>query len=56
LNAELAHVLQEPAVVERLRTIGNDPKPSTPEQLRARMAADIAKWTAVVDSTNFERI
>ena len=56
LNAELAHVLQEPAIVERLRMVGNEPKPSTPEQLRARMAADIAKWTAVVDSTNFERI
>lgn len=56
LNAELVHVLQEPAIVERLRMVGNEPKPSTPEQLRARMAADIAKWTAVVDSTNFERI
>lgn len=56
LNAELAHVLQEPAIVERLRMVGNEPKPSTPEQLRARMAADVAKWTAVVDSTNFERI
>jgi tripartite-type tricarboxylate transporter receptor subunit TctC len=56
LNTELVHVLQEPAVVERLRTVGNEAKPSTPEQLRERMAADIAKWTAVVDSTNFERI
>ena len=56
LNAELAHVLQEPAIVERLRMVGNEPRPSMPEQLRARMAADIAKWTAVVDSTNFERI
>jgi hypothetical protein len=58
LNAEVVHVLQEPAIVERLRTIGTEPKPSTPEQLRARMAADIArpKWLAIVDSTNFERI
>jgi tripartite-type tricarboxylate transporter receptor subunit TctC len=56
VNAELLHVLQEPAIVERLRTVGTEAKSSTPEQLRARMAADIAKWTAVVDSTNFERI
>jgi tripartite-type tricarboxylate transporter receptor subunit TctC len=56
LNAELVHVLREPAIIERLRTIGNEPKPSTPEELRARMVADIAKWTTVVDNANFERI
>jgi hypothetical protein len=28
----------------------------SPEQFKARMAADVAKWTAVVDSINFERI
>ena len=56
LNMELGHILQEPAVVERLRTIGNEPKPSTSEELRARMVADIAKWTTVVDNANFERI
>jgi tripartite-type tricarboxylate transporter receptor subunit TctC len=56
LNTELVHVLQESAIVERLRTIGNEPKPSTPEELRSRMVADIAKWTAVVDNSNFERI
>ena len=34
----------------------NEPKPTTPEEFKARMIADVAKWTAVVDSTNFERI
>ena len=56
LNMELGHILQEPAIVERLRTIGNEPKPSTSEELRVRMVADIAKWTTVVDNANFERI
>jgi tripartite-type tricarboxylate transporter receptor subunit TctC len=56
LNAEMVAILEEPAVVERLRALGNDPRPSTPEEFKARMAADIAKWTAVVDSSNFERI
>jgi tripartite-type tricarboxylate transporter receptor subunit TctC len=56
LNAEVVAILKEPAVVERLRALGNDPRPSTPEEFRARMAVDIAKWTAVVDSSNFERI
>jgi tripartite-type tricarboxylate transporter receptor subunit TctC len=56
LNAEVVATLKEPEVVERLRMLGNDPRPTTPEEFKARMAADIAKWTAVVDSTNFERI
>jgi tripartite-type tricarboxylate transporter receptor subunit TctC len=56
LNTEVVAILKEPAVVERLRALGNDPKPMSPEQFKARMAADVAKWTAVVDSINFERI
>jgi tripartite-type tricarboxylate transporter receptor subunit TctC len=56
LNTEVVAILKEPAVVERLRALGNDPKPMSPEQFKARMAADVAKWTAVVESINFERI
>jgi tripartite-type tricarboxylate transporter receptor subunit TctC len=56
LNAEVVGTLKEPAVIERLRLIGNDPRPTSPEEFKARMAADIAKWTAVVDGSNFERI
>jgi tripartite-type tricarboxylate transporter receptor subunit TctC len=56
LNAEVTSVLQEPVSVERLRAIGAEPMLSTPEQLKARMIADIAKWTAVADSMAFERI
>jgi tripartite-type tricarboxylate transporter receptor subunit TctC len=56
LNAEVASVLQDPASVERLRAIGAEPMLSSAEQLRARMIADIAKWTAVADSMGFERI
>jgi tripartite-type tricarboxylate transporter receptor subunit TctC len=56
LNAEVVGTLKEPPVIERLRLIGNDPRPTSPEEFKARMAADIAKWTAVVDGANFERI
>jgi tripartite-type tricarboxylate transporter receptor subunit TctC len=56
LNAEVTAALKEPAVAERLRALGNEPRPSSPQEFKARMAADIAKWTAVVDSSGFERI
>jgi tripartite-type tricarboxylate transporter receptor subunit TctC len=56
LNTEVVATLNEPAVIERLRALGNDPRPMSPGEFKARMAADVAKWTAVVDSINFERI
>ncbi len=56
LNTELAGVLAEPAVVERLRVGGNNPAPSSPDEFKARIAADIAKWTSMVESAKIERI
>jgi tripartite-type tricarboxylate transporter receptor subunit TctC len=56
LNAGVVAVLKEPTVVERLRALGNDPRPTTPDEFRARIVDDVAKWTAVVDASNFERI
>jgi tripartite-type tricarboxylate transporter receptor subunit TctC len=56
LSTEVMATLKEPDVIERLRTLGNEPRPTTPEEFKARMAADIAKWTAVVEETHFERI
>ena len=56
LNKEIAAVLAEPAVVARLKALGNDPKPSTPDEFRSRVASDIDKWTKVVAAANIERI
>ena len=56
LNKEVAAVLAEPAVVARLKALGNDPKASTPEQFRSRVASDIDKWTKVIATANIERI
>ena len=56
LNKEVAAVLAEPAVVARLKALGNDPKPSTPDEFRSRVASDIDKWTKVVAAANIERI
>jgi tripartite-type tricarboxylate transporter receptor subunit TctC len=56
LNAEIAAVLADPATVERIKLVGNEPSPSSPDAFKARIAADIDKWTKVVDAAGIERI
>jgi tripartite-type tricarboxylate transporter receptor subunit TctC len=56
LNKEIAAVLAEPAVVERLKALGNDPAPSTPDAFKQRVASDIDKWSKVIAAANIERI
>jgi tripartite-type tricarboxylate transporter receptor subunit TctC len=56
LNSEIAAVLSEPAVGDRIRALGNEPAPSSPDRLRARLASDIAKWMSVIATANIERI
>lgn len=52
----MTRVLKEPAVAERLRAFGNEPAPCTPDEFKARLTADIAKSTKLVDDLHFERI
>jgi len=56
LNAETAAVLNEQAVAERIRAIGNEPAPSSPDTFKSRLASDIAKWTSVIANAKIERI
>jgi tripartite-type tricarboxylate transporter receptor subunit TctC len=56
LNTEVVRLLKEPGTVARLRAIGNDPAPSTPEQFKQRLVGDIAKWTALANAIHFQRI
>jgi len=56
LNAEVAAILADAGVAERLRVLGTVARASSPELLRDRLAADIAKWTAVIDEAGIERI
>ena len=53
---EVVGILKEPATIERLHAFANEPAPCSPEQFRERLAADIAKWTALADQIYFERI
>jgi tripartite-type tricarboxylate transporter receptor subunit TctC len=48
LNAELNAVLGDPAVRERLATLGIEPTPGTPDQFRQAMHKDLAAYGPIV--------
>jgi tripartite-type tricarboxylate transporter receptor subunit TctC len=56
LHTELTGVLAEPTIVEQLKTLGNDPSPTTPSEFKARLVAEIETWAKVVATANIERI
>jgi len=56
LNAELNALVAEPAVVERIRAMGSEPKAGLPADFKSRIATDVARWTRVVADANIERI
>jgi tripartite-type tricarboxylate transporter receptor subunit TctC len=48
LNADVAAVLAQAEIRERLRMLGNIPAPSTPAAFRALISDTIAKWSSVI--------
>ncbi len=56
LNLDIAAILADPAVIERIHAIGNVPAPTSPKDFKARIVADIAKWNAVIEGANIEKI
>jgi tripartite-type tricarboxylate transporter receptor subunit TctC len=55
LNKELRAAVAAPDVKQRLQDLGIDARAGTPEQLRERLVADIAKWRAVIEKANIPR-
>ena len=51
-NAELVKVLKSPDMKARLATQGLEAVGSTPEQFRAHLKAEIAKWAKVIRDAN----
>ena len=49
LNSELAEILADPEVQEKLLAIGWQAAPGTPEELEERIATDTQMWGAVID-------
>ena len=56
VNAEIKSILSDPMVTEKLRALGSDIVPTTPDGFRMRVADDVAKWTKVVTDANIPRV
>ncbi len=56
LNRELNALIAEPAAAEKIRALGSDPKGGTPDDFKALIAKDIARWTKVIADAGIERI
>ena len=56
LNTEVVRILNEPATAELFRPFGNEPAPTSPEEFKRRLAADIAIWQTLADEIHFVRI
>jgi tripartite-type tricarboxylate transporter receptor subunit TctC len=56
LNSEVTSVLTEPAVIERFKGLGSDARPTSAAEFKAKVSAEIEKWSSLVVSANIERI
>jgi tripartite-type tricarboxylate transporter receptor subunit TctC len=56
INAEVKAILAEPTVIARLRALGAELVPTTPEAFQTRVAADVAKWKKVVADANIPKV
>jgi len=55
LNREARAILEMPDVRQRLADLSGVPTPSSPEEMRALVERDIARWTRVVELKKIER-
>jgi tripartite-type tricarboxylate transporter receptor subunit TctC len=55
LNKEINAALKLPDVQEKARQFGLDARGTTPEEMQARMRADIVKWAAVIENAGLEK-
>jgi tripartite-type tricarboxylate transporter receptor subunit TctC len=55
LSREINAALKLPDVQQKALQFGLDARGTTPEEMQARMAADIAKWAAVIEKAGIEK-
>jgi tripartite-type tricarboxylate transporter receptor subunit TctC len=52
INADIARVLQDPTIQERLTSVGFEPLTQTPDELRKTMSADSQMFKSLVGNLN----
>lgn len=52
IQTELARILKDPAIADRLRQNGLEPEPTTPKEFARRIASEIGKWREVIRANN----
>ncbi len=55
LNAETLKALQDPSVRQTLADIGGEARGSTPDEMKAMIAAENDKWTKLAVEANIPR-
>jgi tripartite-type tricarboxylate transporter receptor subunit TctC len=55
LDAEIRAIVELPDVRQRLAELSGVPTPSTPEEMRALIERDVARWKRVVELKNIQR-
>jgi tripartite-type tricarboxylate transporter receptor subunit TctC len=56
LNKSIGEIVAIPEVKQRYADLGIEARASTPEQLQARLEADIKKWGALIDRAGIQRL
>ena len=56
LNKSIGEIVAIPEVKQRYADLGIEARASTPEQLKARLEADIKKWGALIDRAGIQRL
>jgi tripartite-type tricarboxylate transporter receptor subunit TctC len=54
LNKEVREILASAAVQQRLKDAGSAPTPSTPEEMRDKVATELARWRRVIEAAGIE--
>jgi tripartite-type tricarboxylate transporter receptor subunit TctC len=55
LSKEIREALKSPDIQEKALQFGLDARGTTPEEMQARMRADIEKWAAVIEKAGIEK-
>ncbi|MBO0752144.1 MAG: tripartite tricarboxylate transporter substrate binding protein [Bradyrhizobiaceae bacterium] len=56
VNQAVREVMAQPELGKRMSDLGLEPKPGPPEEIAARLKADIAKWTKVIADAHIPKL